>query len=115
MSKLIIALYTLFTCLGLVLFKLGASSEFPITFSEGKLNFNPNGAILIGVASYGLSFVLYLYLISKYDLGYIMPILAGLVYVIVFIASALIFKEAFSTIKIVGITLIISGLFLLNI
>jgi multidrug transporter EmrE-like cation transporter len=56
-----------------------------------------------------------MYLLSKYDLGYIIPLTTALVYMIIFVASYLIFKETFTILKIVGITLIMVGLMLLNI
>ena len=55
-----------------------------------------------------------MYLISKFDLGYIIPLTTALVYVLIFFASFVIFKEAFTALKIVGIVLIVIGVLLLN-
>lgn len=63
---------------------------------------------------YGISFLLYVYLISKHDLGYIIPVTAAFVYVIVFTASYFIFDETFTAAKIAGIVMILSGLIFLN-
>jgi len=75
---------------------------------------NLNVYSVSGFFLYGLSFILYIYLISKFDLGYILPFALGFVYAIVFLASYLIFKEAFTPTKIIGILLILSGLVCLN-
>jgi drug/metabolite transporter (DMT)-like permease len=113
-SKIILTLYVLTTCLGLIILKTGTKTGLPISFAGNKLHLNLNVYSLAGLALYGLSFILYVYLISKFELGYIIPLAAAFVYIIVFIASAIVFKEAFTVTKVLGITLILSGLVLLN-
>jgi multidrug transporter EmrE-like cation transporter len=115
MSNLIIALYVLTTSLALVILKLGAGSGAPIEFLNGKLALNLTLYTIFGIILYGISFILYMYLISKFDLGYIIPLCAAIVYVLIFFASFVIFKESFTAIKIAGIGLILVGLVLLNI
>jgi multidrug transporter EmrE-like cation transporter len=61
-----------------------------------------------------MSFLLYIYLISKNDLGFIIPLTTALVYVVVFIGSFFVFHEAFTMMKIMGIALIITGVIFLN-
>lgn len=113
-SKLIFAFYVLSTSLGLVFIKLGSSDGFPIKFISGKLSFNLNFYIISGIVLYILSFVLYIYLISRHDLGYIIPLTTAIVYVLIFIASFFIFHEAFTVAKVMGIVLILGGVVLLN-
>jgi drug/metabolite transporter (DMT)-like permease len=67
-----------------------------------------------GILLYGISFILYLYLISKFQLGYIIPLTSAFVYIFIFVASFLIFNEAFTITKIIGICLIVAGLTFLN-
>jgi drug/metabolite transporter (DMT)-like permease len=113
-AKIIIALYVLATSLALVFLKLGSASGAPLAFSNGRLHFNLGWAASAGFVLYGLSFVLYTFLISKYDLGYILPLATAFVYIAIFLASYFIFHEAFTAFKIVGIVLIMSGLVFLN-
>ena len=116
MSKLIIGLYVLATSLALVVLKLGTDkSGAPVHFNDGKLAVSLNWYVFTGILMYGVSFLLYIFLISKYDLGYIIPLTTALVYVSIFTASYFIFNEAFTAFKIAGIVLIIAGLTLLNI
>lgn len=115
MSLLLLIAYVLATSGGLILIKLGTVSGVPVSIIEHSLKFNMNLSILAGIFLYGLSFVLYIYLISKYDLGYIIPVTTALVYVLIFLASFFIFHEAFTIIKITAISLIIFGVILLNI
>lgn len=114
LSKVIIALYILTTSSALVVLKLGAKAGPPLQYAGGKLQFNLNLYAISGIALYFLSFITYVYLISKYDLGYIIPLLAAFVYVLIFVASYFIFKEVFTLTKIIGIGLILAGLFFLN-
>ena len=115
MSKIIIAIYILTTSMALVILKIGAKEGAPAEMINGKLNININTYTLVGMLLYGISFVVYTYLLSKFDLGYIIPLLAAFVYILIFVASYFIFNETFTVLKIGGIVLIISGLVLLNI
>ena len=115
MGKLLISLYVLATSSALVVLKLGAKSGLPVNYTDSKLHFNITPYTIAGILLYGLSFLIYIYLVSKYDLGYIIPLTTALVYILIFTASFFIFKESFTAIKIVGILLIIGGLVLLNI
>ena len=114
LSSIALVSYVLSTALGLVFVKLGTGDGLPIRFVEGKLSFNFNFYVIAGVLLYGTSFLLYVYLISKNDLGYIIPLTTALVYVLIFIASYFIFHEVFTGLKIVGVFLILVGIILLN-
>ena len=94
--------------------KLGSKNGAPIQFIESKIHLNLTPFAITGLTLYGISFILYTYLISKYDLGYIIPLTTALVYVIIFTASFIVFKESFTIIKVLGIALILVGLSLLN-
>jgi len=113
-NTVILLIYAVLTSAALVLLKLGSASGAPVSLDEGKLQLNLGVLVLSGVALYALSFGVYTYLVSKNDLGYIIPVSTALVYVFIFLASFLIFKEAFTVAKVVGICLIFGGLVLLN-
>jgi drug/metabolite transporter (DMT)-like permease len=112
MSKLIIALYVATTSLALIVLKLGTTHASG--WKIDKVAMQINLYTVLGIALYGISFLLYIYLISKYDLGYIIPLVTAFVYILIFTASFFIFKEAFTAMKVVGITLIVAGLVFLN-
>ena len=114
MSKFIVALFVLVTSTALVLLKLGTKSGAPIHFAESKLQLNINPVVIAGIFLYGISFLLYMYLISKYDLGYIIPLTTAFVYIIIFTASYFVFHEVFTALKVIGISLIVVGLVFLN-
>lgn len=114
MDKLLIASYVIATAAGLVLLKLGTNSTGFLSIIEGKMTWNINLLTVIGIATYGISFFLYILLISRFNLGFIVPLTTALVYILVFSASYFIFGESFSALKILAICLIIGGVVLLN-
>lgn len=114
MSNIIIGLYVLTTSIALIVLKLGAKDGAPAQFIDGRLHFNITLLTVSGVVFYGISFLLYVYLISKFDLGYIIPLVTALVYVLIFVASFFIFHEVFTIAKVFAIALILVGLAILN-
>lgn len=114
MNWVLVAIYALTTASGLVLLKLGTSDSPIVSMAGGKANWNISALSLAGIALYGVSFLLYTLLISRFDLGYIVPLTTALVYALIFVASFAIFHEVFTTLKIVGILLILGGVILLN-
>jgi len=114
MAKILVALYILTTSTALITLKLGTKAAAPIAFIEGKIHLNLNPYVIVGIGLYGTSFLIYTYLISKFDLGYIIPLTTAFVYIAIFLASFFIFKEVFTAVKILGIALILGGIILLN-
>lgn len=115
MGNIVLLFYVLATSSALVLLKLGTNSGAPISYANNKLQFNINLLTMAGIFLYGTSFLLYTYLISKFELGYIISLATAFVYIIIFIASYFIFNEAFTVPKVLGIVLILGGLILLNV
>lgn len=113
-ANLILLFYALTSSAGLILLKIGSKDGAPVSFIEGKPHFNLGAYVLAGIFLYALSFAIYTYLVSKNDLGYIIPVSTALVYVFIFLASFFIFKEVFTAAKILGICLIFGGVVLLN-
>lgn len=110
----LIAAYVVATSLALILLKLGSQSGALVSMVENKVNLNLTILSTSGIFLYGVSFLIYTYLISKFDLGYIIPLTTALVYIVIFVASYFVFKEPFTGIKILAIGLILVGLGLLN-
>jgi small multidrug resistance pump len=114
MYKVILGLYVLATSTALIFLKLGTKSGATLHHVHGKLQLNLNFYTVSGIFLYGISFILYTYLISKYDLGYIIPLTTAFVYIAIFVASYFVFNEVFTALKIAAIALILLGLVLLN-
>lgn len=114
MANIILLIYALASAGALVLLKLGSQTGAPFSVVDGKPHFNLGFYIISGIILYGISFIIYTYLISKNDLSYIIPASTALVYVGIFLASFIIFKEPITALKIVAIFLIVGGVILLN-
>lgn len=102
------------TSLALIVLKLGTKDSPPFEMINGKAHFNIDPLVVVGIILYGISFLTYMYLISKYELGYIIPLLTAFVYIVIFFASYFIFHEVFTVMKIAGVSLIVLGLIFLN-
>lgn len=113
-ANLPLIIYAVTSTAGLVLIKLAGQTGAPISFVDGKLQLNFGLYAVLGIFLYGVSFLLYTYLITKNDLSYIIPISTALVYVGIFLASYFLFHEAITALKITGILLILGGVILLN-
>ena len=116
MIKIIsIIMYLILSVGGLVLVKMG-SSNMSIAISKGNFNFSMGIKAILGFLTYIGSFIIYtFYIVRKFDLSYIFPIITGITQVLVFIAGIIFFKEHISIWGYAGIGLIITGIVLLNI
>lgn len=113
MKYLLCIVYMAFSISGLIFIKLG--SIYISRFTIPLLNISINKESIWGVICYGISFLLYLGVLNQFDLGVIVPIIAGLVNIGVLLASFFIFKERLSLCTIIGALIIILGIFIMNI
>ena len=95
--------------------KLGANNVSLKSIQIPIINLQLNWLSLIGYLCYACSFLIYTVVITKFDLGIIIPVLSGIVNVLVFIVAIVVFQEAFTVYSIAGIILISIGVFLMNI
>ncbi len=111
---IVIVAYVALTSLGLIAIKIGTGNSQQVWQLSDKLTLPLNIPMILGVLLYTLSFLVYIFLISKFELSYIIPVATALVYVVVFAAAFLFFKEHFTLLKLVAIVFIIVGVMLLN-
>ncbi|HCJ56937.1 SMR family transporter [Lutispora sp.] len=69
--------------------------------------------ILVGLVLFGSSFLLWIKVLTKSDLSYAYP-MVSLGYVLVALLSKFLFNEPFTVNKVIGVVMIISGVFVLN-
>ena len=91
-----------------VALKLGASTEL----TRWQTWLSP--AIITGLVFYGISFILTLRIYADYPLSIISPLMAGAIFMLISLASALFFAEPVTVQKIGGIALIVAGIALLS-
>lgn len=114
MNYILIGIYVILAVFGVILFKLGAEKEILVSISNGMFNFKISFISLLGLLCYVCSFLLYMFLISNYDLTYIVPVTTGVIQVATIAMAVMIFKETLTVSKIAGTVLILIGVAIIN-
>jgi len=115
MNIVLIGIYIVLTSSGLVLFKYGTNQAFSVGLTGGQFHLNLSWISLVGLVCYVISFLLYLLIVSRFNLSYIMPLTMGIAYVLIFVLSAVVLKENITWIQLAGAAVVLVGLVLLNI
>lgn len=113
MKIVLICIYLILTLSGLILMKKGGNPG-SLAIENGNANFGISLVSLAGLVCYLCSFLLFTRIVVMFDLSYIMPICTGIVQVLTLIASKVIFKETISTYGIIGASLVIIGIVVMN-
>jgi uncharacterized membrane protein len=71
-----------------------------------------NWQVDIGLALYGLSTLFWLSALSKKDLSYVYPFVAG-TYILVLLLSYFVLKENFGLDRVIGAAIVLTGLFII--
>lgn len=113
MNILLIVLYVVFAVGGSTLIKYGSLEKMASVFTLPLVNVSFSWISFFGIVCYGLSFVLYILLLSKFDLSFISPVTIGIVYVLLMITAVIIFREQFTLLKTVGCAIILLGILMI--
>lgn len=105
-------IYVLSAVVGSTLIKFGSSANMKVLFTLPIVNMNLSFITFLGIFAYGISFVVYVVLLSRFDLSFISPLLVAFVYILLMITAFLIFKESLTLYKILGCSLILIGIIL---
>ena len=103
MDKLFIAIYLALTVSGLTLVKLGSHGAPLLSKNGDKIAWNIGPLVILGLIAYGLSFLLFMWLVSRFQLSFLIPLIAALAQVSIFIVAITLFKKSLTLIKIVSI------------
>lgn len=109
---IILLIYIFFTVSGLTLIKLGGIQNFSI--ASGNISLNINIKAIIGILCYLISFIIYIVLISNFQLNYIIPITTGIVYILILLVSILFLNEKLNVYQCIGAGIILIGVILMN-
>jgi multidrug transporter EmrE-like cation transporter len=115
MDKFYIFIYLILTVSGLTLVKLGSKGNPLLSRADDKLVWNVGPLVLLGLAFYVLSFLLFMWLISQYQLSVLIPLTTALVQLLIFIIAVTLFNEQFTFLKLVALVLIVAGVVLLQV
>ena len=114
MRYLILCVYILCSVSGLVLFKLGSTDKLGVAFTGTGFSLQISWLAVLGLALYICSFLLYMGLVAKNDLSYLMPVVTGAVYILTLISSVVVFKETVGAQQLIASALILAGVVLMN-
>ncbi|MDR2895944.1 MAG: hypothetical protein LBV30_04775 [Propionibacteriaceae bacterium] len=109
MKFVLLAVYILLSTGGATLVKLGGNDRYPTIVNVPVANVRLTWMTLTGVIGYGLSFLLFMVLISKLNISFLTPIATGVSYLLLMLVSVVVFNEAFSVAKTIGCVLILAG------
>lgn len=114
MQFIIIALYVVLSVSGVVCFKLGSMQNLSLTVTSSIFSLQISWLSIIGLFFYICSFLMYMGLVAKYNLSYLVPVVTGAVYILTLAASIFIFKEDLNVQQIIGSLLVFVGVLLIN-
>ncbi|MFI3605575.1 EamA family transporter [Vagococcus fluvialis] len=110
---LLFIVYVFLSSSGIILFKLG-SSDLSIKMISNQLNMNFPMLSILGLLCYLASFILWMIIISKSDVSFIVPLGLGLTNVLILLGSVFVLKEDLNIYGILGIIFILGGTLLIN-
>lgn len=105
--------YVILSSSGIILFKLG-SADLSIKMINNQLNMNFPALSILGLLCYLVSFILWMIIISKSDVSFIVPLGLGLTNILILLGSTVVLKEELNIYGILGIALILVGTLLIN-
>ena len=114
MKIVMVCIYLLLTLSGLVLIKKGANPG-KINASKNEIGLSISPISALGFLCYLCSFLLFTKIVVIFDLSYIMPIVTGIEQIATLIVAKIFFKENFNLKAIIGASLIIIGVLIMNI
>ncbi len=113
LNIILVVAYLIFSVAGILLMKAGNI----IVLGEGNFfehSINVNFLSIIGMVSYIVSFLLWVFIIPRFDLSYIVPLVLGISQVLILAGSYFIFNDMIDSTQLIGIIAIIAGVVLLN-
>lgn len=114
MQWLMVAIYLVLTVSGLILYKYGANKEFLLAINNKSFELKISLISIIGLVCYLFSFIIYMVILPKFNVSYIMPITSAMSYIGIFVLSILVLKEKVQVHGIVGAVIILIGAFIMN-
>lgn len=112
MSIFIIVSYIVLTVSGVLLMRCGAT--YDKVASLMILGYKINVITILGILCYGFSFMLWIYLLQKYEISKILPFTVGISNVITILGACFLLGESISILKGIGVAVIIAGLIIIN-
>ena len=104
---------------------VNVGAQLSLRFGMRSININKNSKLFNtlfeviknwyvwqGLVLYGIGFSLYLYILSKFEVSFIYPVLTASIFIFLLTFSSLILNEPITFKKVLGISVIILGIFI---
>lgn len=114
MQMVIVLIYGLMSVSGLTCFKLGSQQALSMGLSKTAFSLEISWLSVLGMVLYVGSFLIYLGMVSRNQMGYVMPVTTAVVHILTFAVSIFVFKEVYTLPQVVGIVMIFGGVILMN-
>lgn len=114
-SIFLLLCYIACSAFGLILLKMGLNHGTALTLSAAVIEVKMHLLLIAGALLYVISFLLNLVVMSRFNLNYVYPISAGLIYTAIIALSVLLLKEKVTSTQIVGMIAILAGIIIMNI
>ena len=113
MQVVLIIIYLSLTVSGLILMKKGGNPG-TVAVTNGDINLGMSLVSLAGFICYICSFLLFTRMVVMFDLSFIMPLCTGIAQILTLISARYIFKEQFGIRGVIGASMIIIGIIVMN-
>ena len=113
MQVVLIIVYLTLTVSGLVLMKKGGNPG-TVAVANGDINVGMSLVSMAGFICYICSFLLFTRMVVMFDLSFILPLCTGIVQILSLISARFIFKEEFGIRGVIGASMIIIGIIVMN-
>ena len=114
MRVILVIIYLILTVSGLIFMKLGGNPG-TLAIKDNNIAMSMNLVSAIGFLCYICSFLLFTRIVVMFDLSYIFPLCMGIVQIATLIAAYFVFKENVSLQGLIGVSLIIIGIVVMNV
>ena len=108
---ILIAIYVVLNSCGQLLIKMGTLEMPEVTGIYDLFNLK----LIAGIGLFGMSFLTWIYILSKNNLSYAFPFAVGLGYMAVIFLSLLFLKETATYVQLTGMSLVWMGIILMSI
>lgn len=109
-----IGIYVLCSAFALTLIKMGGNRAASLTLSDGIVDMRLGTLMIVGFVLYVVSFLISMAILPRFDLSFFYPVSAGLIYIFVCLFAFFFLKENFSSTKLIGLSLILAGIVVMN-
>lgn len=113
-SIALLIIYVMCSALGLILLKMGINAGAHVEIGSMFVDIKFHTHFILGAILYIFSFLLNTIVMSRFDLSFVYPLSAGMIYIAILLLSVMLLKENISMLQFIGMLAILLGIVLMN-